>query len=230
MERNNTVSLGRILWKVLNNPLASSLTYDEAAEYATEAIGLLGVPVLYDKVHAEVPINEHKGAIPNDIVYIEQVRDLSTGHGMRIATDTFHSSQNQPNNLVELTYEIKTGIIFTSFAQGCVEIAYKRLPVDEDGYPLIMNEDKLKLALEYYILHRYLEPFWMMGKITDKAFNHVSQERHYYMGAASSKLQMPSVDKMETLCNSLNRLLMSSTQHRDNFRMAGKKEVIKRHR
>jgi hypothetical protein len=230
MERTNSVSLGRIIWKILNNPLAANLTYDEAAEYATEAIGLLGVPVLYDKVHHEVTIKEHKGVLPNDIVYMEQVRDLTTGTGMRIATDSFHASNNQPEELRELTYEVKSGVIFTSFPEGCVEIAYKRLPVDEDGYPLIMNEEKLKMALEYYILHRYLEPLWMMGKISDKAFNHVSQERHYYMAAASTKLQMPSIDKMESLCNGINRLLINTNAHRDNFRLAGKKEIIKRHK
>ncbi len=229
MERTNTVSLGRIIWKILNNPLAANLTYDEAAEYATEAIGLLGIPVLYDKVHYEVKIEAHKGALPNDIVYIEKVRDLASGDGMRIATDSFHASENQPEHLRELTYEIKSGVIFTSFTTGCVEIAYKRLPVDEEGYPLIMNEEKLKMALEYYILHRFLEPLWMMGKISDKAFNHVSQERHFYMASASSKLQMPSVDKMESLCNSINRLLINTNAHRDNFRLAGKKEQIKRH-
>lgn len=229
MERTNTVSLGRIIWKILNNPLAANLTYDEAAEYATEAIGLLGIPVLYDKVHHEVKIEAHKGALPNDIVYIEKVRELETGKGMRVATDSFHASDNQDDQLRELTYETKSGVIFTSFAVGCVEIAYKRLPVDEEGYPLIMNEEKLKMALEYYILHRYLEPLWMMGKISDKAFNHVSQERHFYMASASSKLQMPSVDKMESLCNSINRLLINTNAHRDNFRLAGKKEQIKRY-
>lgn len=230
MEKNNTVSLGRILWKVLNNPLASNLTYDEAAEYATEAIGLIGVPVLYDNVHKEVTITDHKGALPNDIVYIEQIRDMNSQQGMRVATDTFHSSENQHPDLLQLTYEIKRGIIFTSFPQGCVEIAYKRLPLDEDGYPLVMNEDKLKLAIEYYIMSRHLEPIWMMGKISDKAYNHISQERHFYMGAAASKLQMPSIDKMESLCNSINRLLINTNAHRDTFRISGKKEVIKRHR
>lgn len=230
MENGQTISLGTILWKVLNNPLASNLTYDEAAEYATEAIGLIGVPVVYDKAHHEVNIAEHKGKLPNDIVYIEQVRDLSSGLGMRIATDSFHASDNQHSNLTELTYEIKRGIIFTSFPTGCVEIAYKKLPVDEEGYPLIVNDDKLKMALEYYILHRYLEPMWLMGKLTDKAFSYITQERHYYMGAASSRLQMPSIDKMETLTNSINRLLMSSTAHKNNFRNTGKKEIIKKSR
>lgn len=229
MEKSNTVSLGKIIWKVLNNPMAVNLTYDEAAEFATEAIGLIGVPVLYDKVQAEVNIKEHRGVLPLDIVYIEQVRELSNGQALRIATDSFHSSSNQPSELRELTYEIKRGIIFTSFSEGCIEIAYKALPTDEEGYPLIMDDDKLKLALEYYILSRHLEPLWLMGKITDKAFNFISQERHFYMAAATNRLQMPSVDKMESLCNSINRLLINTTAHKDNFRIAGKREQIKKH-
>lgn len=229
MERTNTVSLGRIIWKILNNPLAANLTYDEAAEFATEAIGLLGVPVLYDNGFQEINIKEHKGKLNTDIVYIVQVRELNNGHGMRIATDSFHASDNQPAELRELTYQVKSGIIFTSFSEGCIEVAYKKLPVDEEGYPLIMDEEKLKMAIEYYILHRYLEPLWMMGKISDKAFDHVSKERHYYMAAASSKLQMPSMDKMQSMVNGINRLLINNNAHRDNFRLTGKKEIIKKH-
>ena len=40
---------------------------------------------------------------------------------------------------------------------------------------------KVQLALEYYILSRYLEPLWMMGKITDKAFEYVQQKRYFYI-------------------------------------------------
>ena len=40
-------SLGTIIWSVLKNPLASEITYEEAAEYALECIKLLGAPVIY---------------------------------------------------------------------------------------------------------------------------------------------------------------------------------------
>lgn len=230
MENGQTVSIGTILWKILRNPLAIDLSYEEAASYTLEAIGLIGAPVTYDDAHSEIEIVEHRGKLPNDIVYIKQVRNLGSNSAMRIATDTFHSSSNQTEGLAELTYEIKRGIVFTSFPTGCIEIAYKRLPLDEFGYPLIANNEALKLAIEYYVLDRYLEPLYLIGKITDKAYNHIAQKRHFYMPSAQNSLQMPSMDKMESMVNSIGRLIINDQAHKNLFRLAGSKESIKNFR
>jgi len=228
MTQPNTVSIGKILWKILNNPLAANITYDDAAEYAIEALKLMGAPVLYETTIKEIDIIEYKGKLPNNMLYIEGVRDLESNSAYREATHTFHKSDNY-NELTELTYTVTKGIIFTSKDKGCLEVAYKRLLTDENDYPLIVDNEKAKLALEYYILHRFLEPLWMMGKITDKAFSYVEQKRHFYMASASTNLQMPSVDKMASILNGLNRLIINDTAHATFFKNYGKQEIIKRH-
>lgn len=228
MNTPDTISIGKILWKVLNNPFASGITYDDAAEYATEAIRLLGAPALYDNKFAEVTINENKGRLPSGILNIRQVRNLDNNMAFREATATFHKSKNF-NEATEYTYEVKNGIIFTSIKEGCVEVAYKGLLTDEVGYPLIVDNQKLKLAIEYYILDRFLEPLWMMGKLTDKAYNKISQERHFYMASASNNLQMPSMDEMASMTNGLNRLLQNDRGHSTLFENYGSPEQIKRY-
>lgn len=228
MIQTNTISIGAILWKVLNNPLASNLTYDEAAEFATEAIRLVGAPVLFEDKLAEIKIESYKGAIPKDILYIKGVRELDNGRTFREATDTFHQSEHR-SDLTELTYEIKKGIIFTSMETTCLEMSYKALQTDEEGYPLVADHPKLRLALEYYILHRFLEPLFMMGKITDKAFHYVEQKRHFYMASASTDLKMPSIDKMESIVNGVNRLLVNNSAHATGFKNYGKQEQIRKY-
>lgn len=228
MNTSNTVSIGNILWKILNNKLASDLTYDEAAEFATEAIRLIGAPVLYDDKFYTVDIVDYKAKLPNDILYITGVRDLDKDLPFREATDIYHRSDNN-RQFTEYTYQIKKGIIFTSLQEGCIEVAYKGLLTDENGYPLIVDNEKAKLAIEYYILHRYLEPLWMMGKITDKAFQYIEQKRHFYMAAANTNLQMPSMDKMEAIMNGINKIVRSTDSHARHFKNYGDKEYIKRY-
>lgn len=228
MNTSNTVSVGKILWKILNNPLAASLTYDEAAEYAVEAIRLIGAPLMYEDKLAEVKIQEKKGKLPTDILYIRGVRMIDEGITFREATDTFHKSENH-NETSEFTYTISKGIIFSSVDDTCLEVAYKGLLLDENGYPLIVDNQKVKLAIEYYILDRYLEPIWMMGKISDKAFNRISQERHFYMASANNSMQMPSPDKMESIMNGLNRIILHDSAHRDAFKNYGDKEKIRKY-
>ena len=199
MTNGNTKSLGTILWRVLKNPLASELTYEEAAEYALEFIRLLGAPVAYENKITNPPLQlyNYRTEIPCDILYIEGVRYTKTGEenyienqiAMREASNTFHiksstsvldeSSSDEKIDYKhnEFTYKIQKNILYSSIKNGFVEISYKAISTDEEGYPLIPDNETVFLGMEYYILSRYLEPLWLMGKITDKAFEYIQQKR-----------------------------------------------------
>ena len=251
MTNSNYKSLGTILWKVLRNPLASEITYEDAAEYALEFIKLIGAPVIYLDKNELLSLTNYKAELPCDLLYINGVRynDLSVEGfvgqpiAMREATNIYHQDPYEHKNeqdtefdlrgnhrKTEFTYTIQKGIIFTSMQTGSVEIAYKAIATDEEGYPLIPDNEKVMLGLEYYILSRYLEPLWMMGKITDKAFEYIQQKRYFYTPSAFTSLQMPGIDKMETLMNSLNRLVINSNAHQNFFKKAGEKERFRKFR
>lgn len=42
-------------------------------------------------------------------------------------------------------------MIYVSFPKGAVEIAYKAVKTDEDGYPMIVDNEVYIAALEAYI-------------------------------------------------------------------------------
>lgn len=251
MKPINYVSLGRVLWKVLKNPLAAELTYDEAAEYSLEYIRLLGAPVTYVNKLQTMELQYHKAELPCDIYLIDGIRYLDVDEdgnlnqpiAMRESTNVYHYDPQEYNNegntdfdlrgnhrRNEFTYSIQKGILFTSMREGSVEIAYKGIATDEDGYPLIPDNEKVLLGAEYYILSRYLEPMWLMGKITDKAFEYIQQKRYFYVPSAYTSLTMPSVDGMETLMNSLNRLVINTNAHKNFFKKMGEKESIRKFR
>lgn len=252
MTNSNYVSVGRVLWKITRNPLATELTYEEAAEYALEFIRLLGAPVIYEDKLVILELNTHKAELPCDLLYLNGVRYLDTNDdkhynnpiAMREASNIYHLDPveftNELNNTdfdlranhrrSEFTYKIQKGIIFTSIRDGCIQLSYKGIATDEDGYPLVPDNEKVLLGMEYYILSRYLEPMWLAGKITDKAFDYIQQKRYFYMPAALNSLQMPSLDKMETIMNSINRLIINTTTHQNFFKKMGEKERIKKHR
>lgn len=242
MTNSQYKSLGTIIWSVLKNPLASELTYEEAAEYALECIKLLGAPVIYLNKLEKLNLTSYKAELPCDLLYIEGVEyfdgDTHEPIAMREATNIYHldsdeftnSNSQTHHNRNEFTYKIQNGIIFTSMCDGCVQIAYKAIATDEEGYPLIPDNQKVQLALEYYILSRYLEPLWLMGKITDKAFDYIQQKRFFYVPSAQTSLSMPGLDKMESMMNAINRLIINTTAHQNKFKKLGEKERIKRFR
>lgn len=231
-------SLGTILYKILRNPLCAELSYEDAAEYALEFIKLLGAPVAYINKTKCIELNCYKAEIPCGLLYVNGIRyfeqDIKDAIAMRESSNVYHLNPNEfkENGMYhfnnEFTYKLQNGIIFTSMEHGNIEISYEAIATDEDGYPLIPDNQKVKLGMEYYIMSRYLEPLYLVGKITDKAFEYIQQKRYFYMPSAYTSLQMPSVDKMETIMNGLNRLIINDTAHQNFFKKFGEKEVIRK--
>ena len=241
MFNGQTVSLKTILWKVLNNPLAADLTYEDAAAFVVEAIRLIGAPLSFeDLVTPPILVTNNKAPLPANLLNIRGVRIINNlenfddgAIALRHATDIYHNGADcgvdSENNIpYEYTYTVQKGIIFTSIPSGYIQISYRGLPVDDDGYPLIPNEQKTLLAIEYYILHRFLEPLWIIGKITDKAFTYIEQKRHFYMGGADTSLKLQSPDHLESIMNSINRLIINDTAHSSFYRGSGQKERLKK--
>lgn len=237
MYNGQTTSLKSILWKVMNHPLADDLNYEDAAMYAIEAIELIGAPLSYlDKVTpSPVDIVDYKAYLPEDLINIRGVKLLDGRYGRALghSTDIYHmeSDCNQPSSKKDnhFTYTIQSGIITTSFEEGSIIISYKALPLDSEGYPLIPNEIKTKLAIEYYILYRYLSPLNDIGKVTDKAFYKITQNKDWYIGASQASLQMQGMDHLEATMNAINRLLVNDSAHKNFYRTLGTKEHIKRY-
>lgn len=243
MTNGNHKSLGFILWRVLKNPLCQDLTYEEAAEYALEYIRLLGAPMAYIDKTEPLQLKMYKAELPCDILNIRGVRysncTFPTGDAiaMRYASNIYHTNNDEFSNfdgyrdgiIGEYTYIVQKGIIITSKCDGYVEISYKGIALDEDGYPLVPDDEKVVLGMEYYIMHRYLEPLWMMGKITDKVFEYIQQKRYWYAGAADASLRSINPDQMETIVNGINRLIVNTTAHQNFYKNLGQKEYIKRY-
>lgn len=244
MYNNSTTSLKQILWKVMNNPLVYDLTYELAAEYAIEAIRLVGATLGYvDKVTDPLlAIVDYKAVLPADIVLVRGIRAFTKRDesenkaiAMTYATDLYHNSSSCYSNSnrgdigLEITYTIQSNIITTSFPDGFVEVAYQALPTDEDGFPLIPDNQDFLLAVEYYILFRYLEPLWMIGKITDKAFDYINTKKCWYIGAASSDMKIANMDHVEAMMNSINRLIINTNAQQNFFKFMGQKEHLRRY-
>lgn len=240
MYNGKVISLKEILWKVTR--LAPDITYEDAAEYAIEAIKLIGAPLTYEnKVTKHVKVVNNKAAMPvqnyiaiRGIRKIENIEDYEEDWtALTTATDIYHASEDCkvkdndcPN---EYTYTIRDGVIKTSFTNGYIQIAYKALQTDNEGYPLVDDNQKNKLAIEFYIAWRHLLPLYLAGKITDKAFGYIEQKKLWYMGAANTSLTLSGIDHLESTMNTINRLIVRSDAHKNAFKEDSLKERLLRY-
>lgn len=225
MYSGKNISIQEILWKVLKHPLCQDLTLEQASEYTIEILKLIGAPLTFiDKIES-LELIDYKTALPNDLLELKGVR--CDNIPLRYASDIYHVDTDKCTT--EYTYIVQNCVLIASLEKGCIEISYKALPIDNDGFPMIPDNESYRMAIEYYILFRYLEALWSIGKITDKVFQYYQQKKDWYVGQASSALTIANKDHLQTIFNSINRMLIDPNAYNTFYRNLGQPERIKKH-
>lgn len=124
----------------------------------------------------------------------------------------------------QYTYRLNAGIIETNFEDGFVELTYSGFVTDCNGFPMIPDEVKFEKAVEWYIIERLDYKKWRRGEIADKVYNHSQQQSSWYIAAARSKGNIPSIDKMESWKNAMLRSIIRPNQHAFGFKYLGSQE------
>ena len=237
MVNGKMVSVGTIIWKVMRNPLTQDISYEQAAEFALEFIKLVNAPLSYSDEVKSLTLNEYKTYLPSNVINIRGVRYTGIDGcqdpiAMRYATDLYHvngDTEDTSDCNKEYTYVVQNCVLIASKKEGYIDISYKAISLDEEGFPLIPDNESYKVGLEYFILHKYIEPLWMMGKIQDKVFNYIEQKRHWYLGQAENSMKLQGIDHLESMMNALNRIIINDQAHENFYKKFGEKQYIKRY-
>lgn len=163
-------NIKRVLDNLLDHPMLRDVSLEQAVRYTLRFISLHGYPSLYADRIEKVRIEDYRGLLPCDLIRIVQVKELRHGRCMRSMTDTFIPSLKKERDEKEFvpgepTFKTQGRILYTSFKEGEVEIAYKSIPVDEDGYPLLIDDETYLACLEAYIKKQVFTIKFDMGKI-----------------------------------------------------------------
>lgn len=234
----NYISINSVLSRTLNSPMMEGITEAQVATYVADCMKLIGAPMSYEDKVAIITIENNRGELPCDILYIQQTRKVgSNGHldPMRYASDTFHSAYHEIGSpdFVEMasnydnTYSLNNGMIYTSFKEGTLQMSYKGLKTDEDGLPMIPDDVKFEKAIEEYIKTQYYRIQWELGKIPDKVFQKAEQESMWYIGAANTRAQLMTIDQAETFRAAFTKILQNTTAAKKYFQDHGRQEYIK---
>lgn len=124
----------------------------------------------------------------------------------------------------ELTYRINAGNIETNFEDGFVELTYHGFVLDCNGMPMIPDDERFEKAIEWYLIERLDYKKWRKGELADKVYKDSAQQAAWYIAAARSKGNIPSVDKMESLKNGMLRSIVRPNQHAYGFRHFSRSE------
>ena len=218
------ISIKQILDDLLEHNLLKDLSLERVVNYAVEFMKIVGMPKIYTDKIAELQLQEYRTKLPCDFIEMIGVRD-TCGNAYRETTDTFHLKQDGRKQL-DLTYKIQDDILYSNIKEGPIEISYRAIEVDCEGFPLI-PDGSFALALKYYIKKQRFTMLFEEGKITRDAFANAQQEYAWYVGAAQTDAVRPTYDEIQTITNMWNTLIVRATDHDKQFRNEGTREYIR---
>lgn len=224
-------SIKRVLDDLHDHPMLSDVTLERVVRYVVRFIELFGLPKLYQDRQWVVDIHEFRGLLPCDLISITQVKDCHSGICLRSMTDTFTPDYDRRNIHFhsELTFKTQGRVIFTSFPEGQVEIAYKAIPVDEDGFPMLIDNEVYLASLEAYIKKEVFSVKFDQGKISSGVLENAKQDYAWRAGQLQSELTIPSYSEMQSITSMMNNLVSRMSEFYNGFKSLGQRELLRKH-
>jgi len=238
MTNGKLVSIKLVADMLMQNPLMKDIQWEFIVSNAIECMRIIGTKPMFISKREIIEISNHKGLLPIDIIKATSVGRVKT-NGEIIPMfdnqdtlaehyDVFSSAPAKvPEEQGGLTYSMNNSRIFPNFPDGKVLIIYDSIATDEDCYPLIPDNAELIRALRSYIKYQWFDILNDMDKISDRKLNKAETDYCYHVGQAQSNLQMPTIDEMEALVNSITKILPHRTEHKNRFQFLGSQEFLK---
>ena len=228
----NYINIREALSRVLKHPLLQDITLEQAVQYTIDFIGIFGMPKLYQDKEEVLHIEDFRAKLPCDLISINQIKECKTGVCLRSMTDNFMPREHYDRSAgykipQELSFKTQGQVLYVSFKTGDVSISYKAIPVDKDGFPLLIDNPVFLKALEAYIKREAFTILFDMGKITPAVLQNTQQQYAFLAGQLQSEFTIPSISEMESIKNSWCTLIQRTSEFTTGFKNNGDKEYIK---
>lgn len=224
------VNIRELLSRVLRHKLLQDFTLEQAIQYTIDFIGIFGFPELYEDKEVEVDICDYRGSLPCDLIEITMVKDLRSNLCLRKMTSAFNPGGKYYNHLKhEPQYKTQNRVIITSFPEGKVLIAYKAIPVDDEGLPLLVNSPKYLKALELYVKCQLFGELFDEGKVTPAVLQHTEQEYGWAAGQLAEEFKTPSEAEMESITNMMNQVIHRQSDFWNGYEQMSNKQFGRVH-
>jgi len=212
----------------------------DVLEWIGAIYGFLAVPGMFrkkitgvDLLTPNIVVTQYRGTLPIDFrkVLKAGIRDYDTKAVYRKSLGTFTQFQHgldedSYNSNVDKLYNISGGYIFVEDETATLEMAYEAFPIDERGYPLIPDEQKVLEYAKEYISEKISFNLFAAGKINRDVYEIVEKRRMWRAGGAHSSLIRPDIDTMESWTWARLRLMPRIFDHETSFAYFGSREDL----
>ena len=147
-----------------------------------------------------------------------------------ITQEITYSTEDDKENFVsfteDLTYVLVPGYIKANVREGYIMLAYTRIPVDEEGYPMVPDNISFLDALYWYITMKLLYPQWRDGRVRDAVYYDARRSWNFYCKQAYGNAIMPNTDTLESNKNTWLRVVPELSEHKGFFSTLGQEQHV----
>ena len=223
-------NIRRVLDDIHDHPMLNNVTLEQVVRYTIKFISKHGYSKLYQDKQEEVEIHDFRGLLPCDLISIIQVKDDKSGICLRSMTDSFIPKDEAfSHSHEELAFKTQGRVIFTSFPEGKVTVAYKAIPVDDEGFPLLIDNETYLDALEAYIKKQVFTVKFDQQKIAAGVLQNAQQEYAVAARLLLSEFTVPSVSEMESISRMWESLIPRVRQFDKGYKHLGDRQYIRNH-
>jgi hypothetical protein len=118
---------------------------------------------------------------------------------MRLMTNTLgialkYQCSNSPNlySTSQYEYKIDNNIIYTNVQEGSIVVVYTKQPLDDRGYPLILDLEEVQEALTKYVALKTMLPrLYMNEQNIGNLYMKLEDDWNWYCRQAKNKMMIP---------------------------------------
>jgi hypothetical protein len=190
------------------------LSDEQSLEWIADFISHANSPIVLENKQGIIEISDGRGKLPDDLHLIAQTalgqpgcsrEELGSGRAgilpMQWATDNFHTRYHCDNRdygcKSKYTYQVNSNYVFTSVDTGFVVMAYKAIPTDVDGYPMVPADQQWLEGATKFLAGKVASILWQRDDLSDSKLFHYERERDWYFAQAVNYSKMPSLDEMK---------------------------------
>ncbi len=219
---NNYISLSRVLEEVYQNEdYAHELDWNDAVSWAGKALRLIGAPKAFlekttgnSLVTPNITVVDYRGELPIDLISILPggVRDYDSKQVYDSNKNSFATRAAIKDEAPSVTtgrfsYIIKDSFIEINQATATLELAYKAFAIDDDGFPMIPDIERVIEAIRAFITYRTDHKLWRRNKLRESVYRDSEKEWLWYVGSAQTALRIQSPDERAVWTIEWTRLL-----------------------
>lgn len=219
------ISIKEVMSRVLRHPMLQDVSFEAGVQYTLDFIHTVGLPKIFTEKQDEIDICNFRGMLPCDLVAINMIRNHRTKEPMRGMTGYFNTKDGHIHAYD--SFKTQGRVLYVSFPKGKVDISYKAIKVDDEGFPMLPDNPVFLKALELYIKKEAFTVLFDLGKIQQNVLNNTQQEYAFKVAQLTQEFTIPSVSEMQSITAMLNQMIPRRNEFHRGFKTLGDKEYVR---